>query len=572
MHQIALNLPANARIELWARARGNGIDSFCIQCGSETVYHIPALPSYFDFFHYNHREASEVTLSWDPMQIEVSYAYSYDPSTVATHGITLWEFVPEGLILRTGHAIHAWMAEDLMRPKLHFSPPRMWMNDPNGLCKISNTWHLFYQFHPNSVDWGPMYWGHAISQDLFHWTHQPVFLHPEQNLARLDATGGAFSGTALCSPNQQVAFYYTERYPAYDHFKGYREVQKRAQASRDLVRVTNIETVISTRPPGVEHDFRDPKVWWEEQVGQYRMILGASLFDDPAVLLYGSPDGKDWDYLGPLYVAPTHFRKNKARSVECPDFFQLDGRWVLVMGFLGYAEPETGRRHLLYALIGEFDGHHFRPTGSNLQLLDFGADFYAMQSFEADGRRIAHAWLFNWETRRPGPSQYSGELALPRELEIDEKGRLCMLPVIELEQTAAFISQSGADSGTYCLPDTPFAISLSGKIEGTTILATQAGKPSFNIIIQGGLISIVLSQDDGKKKYTARALDPRDLTIVHDRGIIEIFVDRGAICGTRRNYTNVKPDEIRIDSAADRNLSLIELNNLSCETNATMAG
>lgn len=25
-----------------------------------------------------------------------------------------------------------------------------------------------------------MHWGHATSKDLFHWTHLPVFLHPEQ--------------------------------------------------------------------------------------------------------------------------------------------------------------------------------------------------------------------------------------------------------------------------------------------------------------------------------------------------------------------------------------------------------
>ena len=175
---------------------------------------------------------------------------------------------PEGLILRNRacHTMPGW-PKNLMRLKLHFSPPRMWTNDPNGLCKISNTWHLFYQFHPNSVDWGPMYWGHAISQDLFHWTHQPVFLHPEQNLARLDATGGAFSGTALCRPNQQVTFYYTERYPAYDHFKGYREVQKRAQASRDLVRVTNIETVIRRARLAWNTIFGIER-WWDEQVGR----------------------------------------------------------------------------------------------------------------------------------------------------------------------------------------------------------------------------------------------------------------------------------------------------------------
>ena len=129
--------------------------------------------------------------------------------------------------------------------------------------------------------------------------------------------------------------------------------------------------------------------------GEYRMILGASLFDDPAVLLYGSPDGKDgiiwgrFTWLQPIFERTRHAVSNARIS------FSLMGAGFLSWGFSRLCRTETGRRHLLYALIGEFDGHHFRPTGSNLQLLDFGADFYAMQNFEADGRRIAHAWLFN---------------------------------------------------------------------------------------------------------------------------------------------------------------------------------
>ena len=170
---------------------------------------------------------------------------------------------------------------------MHFSPVRQWMNDPNGLGPVDDRWHLFYQFHPAGTDWGPMHWGHASSPDLFRWTHLPVFLHPEQNLWRLSATGGAFSGSAFEDRDGTRLFFHTERLPAYDLFQGYREVQKLVRPGRGLIEAVGSETVIEAGPlaEGVAHDFRDPKVWWDEGAGAYRMVLGAALHGDPAVLL-----------------------------------------------------------------------------------------------------------------------------------------------------------------------------------------------------------------------------------------------------------------------------------------------
>jgi len=544
--QKTLRLETGTRLEMWAQ--GPGFVRITIQ--GEIVWQVPAFPNHPAYFKYHHREVCVVAIEWDN-PAAILWAYSYLPEQVQETGITVWEFGADDIVHRTSAEIDAWMRSDPDRPVMHFSPIRQWMNDPNGLCKIGDTWHLFYQFHPAGTDWGPMHWGHATSKDLFHWTHLPVFLHPEQNLWQLGATGGAFSGNAFRDRDGARMFFYTERLPAYDLFSGYREIQKIARPGPLCVEAESHVTVIEGRPTGVAHDIRDPKVWWDDEAGAYRMVLGASLEGDPAVLLYGSDDLRRWAYLGPLYRAPARFCEEGARAAECPDFFKLDGKWVLVMGLVGHTDPDSGRHNLLYALVGDFADDRFVPDSEDLQLLDFGTDFYAMQSFAADSRQIAFAWLFNWEDRKPAGSSFSGEMSLPRELSLSPDGLLRMNPVPELDTAwPATPAETGA------IPqDAPFDLQLTGPLDGTTIRASQAGAVSFKISVSNSVLSVTLPQDDGAIRYTADIGGAQDLRVIHDRGIIEIFAKGGAICGTRRNYRNIAPDRVDVNTPADATLS-----------------
>ena len=78
-------------------------------------------------------------------------------------------------------------------PAFHFRPHKNFHGDPNGLFYDPSTklYHMFCQYNPEGVGWGPMNWYHAASKDGVRWTHLPIALSPTDNYD----CGGIFSGS-----------------------------------------------------------------------------------------------------------------------------------------------------------------------------------------------------------------------------------------------------------------------------------------------------------------------------------------------------------------------------------------
>ncbi len=325
------------------------------------------------------------------------------------------------------------------RPDFHLSTRVGWMNDPNGFSWYDGKYHLFYQYHPYDSHWGPMHWGHAVSEDLLHWEYLPAALAPDEIYDR----DGCFSGSALTLPDGRQLLMYTGVARERQADGGHREVQTQCLAvgdGTDYVKYEKNPVLDQKDIPegGSRYDFRDPKMWREED-GSYRCVIGNRPADGSGqILLFTSPNGFEWHFKKVLAENRNRFGK----MWECPDFFPLDGKWVLIIspqdmlpsGF----EYHNGNGTL--CLIGDYDQETEDFTEQSNQSIDYGIDFYAPQTVRTpDGRRVMIGWMQNWDTcshRRKNDEAWFGQMSLPRELSI-RNGRLYQKPVRELENMRA---------------------------------------------------------------------------------------------------------------------------------------
>ncbi|MBQ7655097.1 MAG: glycoside hydrolase family 32 protein [Clostridia bacterium] len=315
------------------------------------------------------------------------------------------------------------------RPLFHLTPLVGWMNDPNGFCWYKGQYHLFYQYHPFSRQWGPMHWGHAVSDNLLHWTYMPCAMAPD---TAADA-GGCFSGSAVEMPDGRLMLVYTGVQPA-GTFR--RETQAQCVAfgdGKDFEK-SLLNPVIrhAHLPEGYsEFDFRDPKVWRED--GVYRLVA-ANRHEEKqgAILLMESEDGLDWHFVAELDASDNEY----GRMWECPDFFPLDGEQVLIVSPQEmHAREEFHAGYGTVAILGQYDKKEHRFVRDSVQPVDHGLNFYAPQTVLApDGRRVMIGWMDNWETCKEAPRRHPwyAQMSTPRELFI-ENGRLCQRPVREID-------------------------------------------------------------------------------------------------------------------------------------------
>ena len=323
-------------------------------------------------------------------------------------------------------------ADEPFRPQYHFSPSTGWMNDPNGLVYYDGEYHLFYQYNPDDIVWGPMHWGHAVSTDLVHWEHLPIALYP-------DEVGNIFSGSAVIDWENTAGFGKEAMVAVFTHEHNGRQMQSLAYSTDKGRTFTKYEGNPVIEPPNNLRNFRDPKVFWYEKdgAGHWVMLVAAGNI----ILFYNSPDLKTWEPVGGFGLG----YGATCGVWETPDLFNLsvdggpESRWLLSVAIGGCAPAGgTGVQYF----VGDFDGAKYTSENPKETVLwaDYGADFYAPQGWNEapDDRHIWAAWMNNWSYAQDIPtSTWRGALTLPRELALTKTTRgvrLVQKPVPELDK------------------------------------------------------------------------------------------------------------------------------------------
>lgn len=313
------------------------------------------------------------------------------------------------------------------RPLYHVTPAAGWMNDPNGFSAYQGECHLFYQYYPYGTKWGPMHWGHYKTGDFIHWEMVPAALAPEANYE-----SGCFSGSAIETADGQHLLMYTAHLEQDQDIKETQCVAIGNGVDYQKIAENPVLTVVDLPEGSSAADFRDPKIWWED--GYYYAVIANRLKDGKgAILLYRSEDCRKWQFITILAQNDGSY----GTMWECPDFFELDGKQVLVVSPMHMKARglDFHNGHVSLVFLGDYDSQNYKFTQEAVQMIDYGIDFYAPQTTTApDGRRIMIGWMQNWGSSQlpPEDAKWFGMMTIPRELQIRD-GRLIQNPVREIE-------------------------------------------------------------------------------------------------------------------------------------------
>ncbi len=318
---------------------------------------------------------------------------------------------------------------DAHQPKLHFAPPKGWLNDPNGLIFWRGRHHLFYQHNPFKARWGDIHWGHAVSSDLLHWQHLPHALAPDTDL---DAAG-CWSGSSIAHDDELNVFYTAAsqydfatdvsqpciaRASSYDGVHFQKRISPVLNAPKPLT--------FSEAQPNEYVGWRDPIVWCEGK--KFLMTVGAGIRGrGGVVMLYESSNFEAWQSAGEMLAAddPKLQDIDLGEMWECPQLVRFNGADAL------FISPWRNRIGLAPMVVtGMFDGSRFKPQ--HHQTLDAG-DVYAPQIWTHNDRTLMITWFVEQRSKRDQlQAEYAGCLTFPRELRL-RNDQLEQYPIRELE-------------------------------------------------------------------------------------------------------------------------------------------
>ncbi|HJA28751.1 MAG TPA: glycoside hydrolase family 32 protein [Candidatus Olsenella pullicola] len=448
------------------------------------------------------------------------------------------------------------MSHDLWRMGFHLMPPTGWLNDPNGLCQLSGTYHVFHQYSP---DWpaadAPRGWGHFWSRDLVRWQGggSDFAIAPDTP----DEASGAYSGCAVPFEGG-VRLYYTGNVKERGDFDYVRTGRRSVQIlveSPDGLRMGEKRVLLRNAdyPAFCTRHVRDPKVWRAGDA--WWMILGARDLDDRGLVLrLRSDDGITWENTGTVRSdEPLGF------MWECPDRVALDGReWLSLcpqgMQALPWANGMRDQSGYLPLPEGETLGRTGDLTldAGLFRRWDCGFDFYAPQTFvDESGRTLLIGWMGTPEApfeSAPDGLPWCHCLTVPREVTAGADGTLLQRPARELEALRGARHELTA-GGSLELGEHRADVLLAGAAGPLELLLDDA----LALCWDGAELSLRFSGSSvgcGRTERTVPCNNLRDLRVLVDSSAVEAFANDGALVFATRWFPRAERLSVALAGAS----------------------
>ncbi len=441
--------------------------------------------------------------------------------------------------------------KDEYRQKFHLMPPVGWLNDPNGLCQFHGVYHAFFQYSPFDPEGGVKMWGHYSSQNLIDWDYQGTALYPDQ----VFDCHGVYSGSAFIE-DDTIYLYYTGNVKLedgdYDYINNGREGNTILVTSQDGFHFSSKQLLMknSDYPENLSCHVRDPKVWKEDDT--YYMVQGARTKNGVGlVLVFESKDKIHWDY-----KCSIESEEPFGYMWECPDYFELGNKKILSTSAQGLEGGLWEDRNVYQSGYFEIQGDILGDYKlSEYKLWDYGFDYYAPQSFQAeDGRRIHISWMGMPDCEEyTNPTIASGWqhcFTFPREIYLKDQKLICQRPVSELEdkkEKKVLAKDRFAETGTKL-----YDVKIEGIKESKCKVRLCGG---LNLEYTDGRFSMRFDSQDKGSLSAGRGLRYLDidslenLEILADVSSVEVFVNDGEFVFSSRYYPTEYSLEIEAPGA-----------------------
>lgn len=426
------------------------------------------------------------------------------------------------------------------RPIYHHTPAYGWMNDPNGMFYKDGVWHLYFQHNPQGSQWENLSWGHSTSTDLIHWKFQGDPVQP-------DAWGMIFSGSSVVDKDNTTGFGKGAIVALYTS-AAENQTQSMAYSTDNGKTFTKYDgnPIITSNVP----DFRDPHMFWNEDIKKWNMILAAG----QQMNIYSSDNLKDWKYESSFGAG----YGNHGGVWECPDLMKLKVRgtdkekWMLVCN-INPGGPFGGSATQYF--VGDFDGHKFtcETEPEVTKWMDYGKDHYATVTFDnaPDGRHVALAWMSNWQYANQVPTmQYRSANSIPRDLGLFEyKGNTYCSVTPSEEITAARSKKPSKSLSEAC----EMVVNLKG--DATITLSNSKGEKlvmTYKAKDETFSMDRTLSgKTDFSSDFAAVTTAPvygkmNKLRIFIDKSSIEVFDNDGKMAMTNLVFPTKPYDKVTI--------------------------